>query len=290
MRLPTTSTEPGAAPVAAVTDEWDVDRLDLGAYLRRIGHDSDTAPTEGTLTALHRAHVDAIAFENIDVVLGRGVAVDLDSVQAKLVRRRRGGYCYEHGVLFGAALQRLGYCVTRLLARVGGDGPHARARTHMILRVATEAESWLADVGFGSGLLEPLPFAAGSPRTQGGWTYELARTGPRSWQVRERQGEDWVTLYGFDDERQLPADVVMSNHFTSTFPKSPFVGQLIVVRKDADSIRRLIGRRLVHSRRDLSTEERDLSDSEVADALHDVFRVTLGSEELAQLTAALPPV
>jgi N-hydroxyarylamine O-acetyltransferase len=272
-----------------VTDEWDVGRLDLGAYLRRIGHDGDTAPTEKTLTALHRAHIDAIAFENIDVVLGRGVEVDLDSVQAKLVQRGRGGYCYEHGVLFGAALQRLGYSVTRLLARVGGDGAHARARTHMILRVATAEEAWLADVGFGSGLLEPLPFAAGSPRTQGRWTYELARTGPRSWDLRERQGEDWVTLYGFDEEPQHPADVVMSNHFTSTFPKSPFVGQLVVVRKDADSMRRLVGRRLVHMGPDLSTEERDLSDSEVADALRDVFGVTLASEELAELTATLPP-
>ena len=272
-----------------MTDEWDVGRLDLGAYLRRIGHDADTAPTAQTLAALHRVHIDAIAFENIDVVLGRGVAVDLDSVQAKLVQRRRGGYCYEHGVLFGAALQRLGYSVTRLLARVGGDGAHARARTHMTLRVETEAESWLADVGFGSGLLEPLPFAAGIPRTQGGWTYELARTGPRSWAVRERHGDDWVTLYGFDDEPQHAADVVMSNHFTSTFPTSPFVGQLIVVRKDDDSIRRLVGRRLVHVRPDLPTEERDLSDSEVADALRDVFGVTLASEELAELMAALPP-
>jgi len=32
-----------------------------------------------------------------------------------------------------------------------------------------------------------------------------------------------------------------------------------------------------------------LSDSEVADALRDVFGVTLASEELAELMAALPP-
>jgi N-hydroxyarylamine O-acetyltransferase len=281
--LPTTSTER-----AAPADEWEVDRLDLAAYLRRIGHDSDIAPTEQTLTALHRAHIDAIAFENVDVVLGRGVAVDLDSVQAKLVQRRRGGYCYEHGVLFAAVLERIGFTVNRLLARVGGDGAHARARTHMMLRVASDAGSWLADVGFGSGLLEPLPFASASPRTQGGWTFDLTATGPHSWQLRQRQGEDWVTLYGFDDQRQHPADVVMSNHFTSTYPKSPFVGQLIAVRKDTDSIRRLAGRRLTQTRPDLSTQERDLSDSEVADALRDVFGVVLTPEELAALTATLP--
>jgi N-hydroxyarylamine O-acetyltransferase len=84
------------------SDEWEIERLDLDAYLRRVGHVGDTAPTAQTLAALHRAHLAAIPFENLDVVLGRGIAVDVDSVQAKLVERRRGGYCYEHGVLFAA--------------------------------------------------------------------------------------------------------------------------------------------------------------------------------------------
>src|SRR6266540_6553829 len=105
----------------AVPDEWSISALDLGAYLRRIGYDGETAPTGATLAALHRAHLGAIAFENLDIVLGRGIAVDLESVQAKLVHRGRGGYCYEHGLLFAAALERLGYSVERFLARVGGD-------------------------------------------------------------------------------------------------------------------------------------------------------------------------
>jgi hypothetical protein len=80
-----------------VTSEWDIERLDLPAYLERVGHDGDTAPTVATLTALHRAHLAAIPFENLDIILGRGIAVDLESVQRKLVHGRRGGYCYETG-------------------------------------------------------------------------------------------------------------------------------------------------------------------------------------------------
>ena len=109
-----------------MTGEWDIDRLDLEAYLRRVGFAGDTAPTVQTLAALHRAHVAAVPFENVDIVLGRGVSVELDSVQAKLVDRGRGGYCYEHGLLFGAALERLGYTVDRLLARVGGEEQRPR--------------------------------------------------------------------------------------------------------------------------------------------------------------------
>jgi N-hydroxyarylamine O-acetyltransferase len=271
-----------------MSDEWDIDQLDLPAYLRRIGHDGDTEPTHATLTALHRAHVDAIPFENLDIVLGRGVAVDLDSVQRKLVQRRRGGYCYEHGLLFAAALERLGYSVDRLLARVGGDGERPRARTHMTLRVRAGDELWLADVGFGSGLLAPLPFQAGEPQTQGAWTYELAETGPHSWALRERQGREWVTRYAFDAERQHPADVVMSNHFTSTFSGSPFVGQLVAIRKDEESIRALRGRQFTLTHADRRMDERRLDDDELADALRGVFGIELTDDEVAQIIAATP--
>jgi N-hydroxyarylamine O-acetyltransferase len=271
-----------------MTDEWNIDQLDLSAYLRRIGYASDTSPTAETLVRLHRAHLAAIPFENVDIVLGRGVDVELDSVQAKLVRRRGGGYCYEHALLFGAALERLGYAVDRLLARVGGDVERPRPRTHMVLRVRAGAERWLADVGFGSGLLEPLSFDAGGAHTQGGWTFELSPTGAGSWELRERQGQEWVTRYSLDEQRLHAADVVMANHFTSTYPRSPFVGQLVVVRRDADSTRQLIGRRLTVTLPDQSTDERRLGDREIADALREVFGLSLSPEELTQLVAAVP--
>jgi N-hydroxyarylamine O-acetyltransferase len=219
-------------------------------------------------------------------VLGRGISVDLASIQAKLVDRGRGGYCYEHGLLFAAALERLGYRVERLLARVGGDVERPRARTHMTLRVSVDGQRWLADVGFGTGLLEPLPFDAAGSHTQGAWTYEVVPDGAGWWELRERRGEDWVTDYRFDDQRQYPADIVMANHFTATYPRSPFVGQAVVARKDADMLRRLVDRRLTITRPDGSAEEHDLGDAEFAEILHDVFRLTLTADELARVVVA----
>jgi N-hydroxyarylamine O-acetyltransferase len=246
-----------------VTSEWDVERLDLAAYLERIGHDGDTAPTAATLAALHRAHVAAIPFENLDIILGRGIAVDLESVQARLVRARRGGYCYEHGLLLAAALERLGFAVERFLGRVGGDGEPTRGRTHMTLRVQAGGEAWLADVGFGAGLLEPLPFDGGGPRRQGAWTFALAPAGPGAWALRERRGEEWVTRYRFADERQYPADVVVANHFTSTFPRSPFVLRPVAMRRDEERISELVGDTLTVTRPDRSTDERAVADGDL---------------------------
>jgi N-hydroxyarylamine O-acetyltransferase len=273
-----------------VRDEWDVERLDLDAYLRRVDAGSDLAPTATTLARLHRAHVAAIPFENLDIPLGRGIAVDLDSVQDKLVRRRRGGYCHEHGLLFAAVLERLGFPVERRLARVGGDAERPRPRTHMTLDVRAGGRRWLADVGFGSGLLEPLPFDAGGPVAQGGWTFDLSPTGPGSWVLRELRADGWTPLYGFDEQPQHAADVVVANWYTSTNPDSPFVGQLVVMRRDEDAVRRLVDRRLTVIRPGRLAEERRLGDRDLAEALRDDFRLSLDPAELATVPGSLPPL
>ena len=118
---------PRRAARRAVTDPWGVDRLDLDAYLARIG-----ARPDDPLAAIHRAHVAAIPFENLDVQLGVGVSVDLPDVQAKLVGAHRGGYCYEHGILLAAALERLGHTVERRLARIGDPAVLPRPRSHLV--------------------------------------------------------------------------------------------------------------------------------------------------------------
>jgi N-hydroxyarylamine O-acetyltransferase len=266
-------------------DEWQTHHLDLAAYLSRIGYDGDLAPTGRTLAGLHRAHVATIPFENADIMLGRGIAVELPAIQDKLVRRGRGGYCFEHGLLLAAALERLGYRTDRLLARVSNPRD---ARTHLVLRVRTDGRSWLADTGFGTGLLEPLQFGDTQARAQYGWTYRLITDGERSWQLQEQQGGTWTTLYWFDDQPQHPADIVVANHFTSTYPGSSFVRQLVVIRKDPTGLRRLTGRRLTVARPGQPGDERYLDDCDFASALTGTFGLQLSAAEsvrLAEVTA-----
>ena len=245
-------------------DEWGVAALDLSGYLARIGYTGPLPPDVHTLTGLHRAHVDAIAFENLDLVLGRGLAVDLPSVAARLVTRRRGGLCYEHGLLFAAALQQLGLPVRRLLARIGAAVPPLRPRTHLALAVEVDGRQWLADVGFGSGLLCPLPWHDGSTARQGDWTYLLRRVAPVGWQLDERGENAWNPMYTIVVEPLHPADVVMSSHYTSTYPESPFLRRPVVVHKTDRAVHRLLGRRysVVHADRpaDDPAVEEDLTD------------------------------
>ena len=268
-----------------MTDVWDTGTLDLDAYLDRIGLCGAMTPGAETLTAVHRAHLATIPFENLDIALGRGIDVSLDAVQAKLVTGRRGGYCYEHGLLLAAALERLGFGVERLLARVGEDRERPRSRTHMLLRVHAGDETWMADTGFGSGLIEPLPWGAAGPRSQGGWTFRLVPDGPRTWWLHERRGEEWQTHYRFDDTLVYPADVVLANHFTSTWPGSPFVRRTVVSRKTGDELRELVDGTLTVTRPDGSAEEREVPAAELGATLRDEFGLDLTPDEVDVLAA-----
>jgi N-hydroxyarylamine O-acetyltransferase len=224
-----------------LASEWGVERVDLTAYLRRIGHRGPLDPTVETLRALHRAHVTTIPFENLDVILGRGIRLDIDSLQGKLVDARRGGYCYEQNLLFAAVLERLGYPVTRLLARVRMGEDRRRSRSHAMLLVEAEGTTHLADVGFGGdGLLEPVPLADGALSSVDGWSWRLGRDGDE-WVLHGLRPDGWIGLYSFRMETHYPADFEVANHYTSTVPTSPFVRHPIVQHTAAGVRRRLQG-------------------------------------------------
>ncbi|MHA6761189.1 arylamine N-acetyltransferase family protein [Streptacidiphilus sp. PAMC 29251] len=271
-------------------DEWETGTLDLDGYLLRIGHRGELRPDRATLTALHRAHLAAIPFENLDLMLGRGIRVDLASVQQKLVGQRRGGYCFEHGTLFAAVLTRLGFRVDRLLARTGDDPTRPRARSHLVLKVTgAGGEQWLADVGFGSGLLEPLPFIAGEPSRQGGWSYRLVRDQDGTgWWLTELQGAQWTRLYRFTEEPQQAIDIEVANHYIATYPTSPFLRRPVVMRKGDRETRELLGRRFSLVRPDRAATERELADGELAGVLREEFGLELSPAEVEALVAAIP--
>jgi len=130
--------------------------FDLDAYLERIGYTGPRTATLETLEALHALHPAAIPFENLNPLLGWPVALDVESLQAKLVAGGRGGWCYEHNTLFRHALDALGFSVTSLGARVLWNTPPGSpvgARHHMLLLVDLGGTLYIADVGFGGNVL-----------------------------------------------------------------------------------------------------------------------------------------
>jgi N-hydroxyarylamine O-acetyltransferase len=245
--------------------------LDLDAYLERIGYGGRVEPTVGCLHELHLAHVTSIPFENLDILLGRPIRLDLESVQRKLVRDRRGGYCFEQNALFATALERIGFAVTRLAARVhGGSG----GRTHMVLRVDVEGASWLADVGFGGGsVLHPVRLDPGTVVDQYGWRFRLVDHGGAT-TLQARRPEGWVEFYAFTLEPQLPVDYEIANHYTSTHPDSPFTRTLTVQRTSPDRSWILRDRTLFELTPSAETET-TITDEELLAVLAGRFEISL---------------
>src|SRR5918997_4906339 len=151
--------------------------MDVAAYLRRVGLPPEPpAPTLDTLRRLHRAHVDAIAFANVEPALGRVPALDLPTLERRLVAERRGGYCMEHATLFGELLRHVGFPVQLRLQLVGDPEP-ARPPTHLavLAQPSDDPRRWMADVGFGVGVIGPVPLpdrdGEGDPVRHGSWEH-----------------------------------------------------------------------------------------------------------------------
>jgi len=195
---------------------------ELAAYLDRIRYGGPREPGRAALTALHEAHVGAIPFENLDILLGRPIRLEPEVLLAKLVVARRGGYCFEQNSLFLGALTALGFAARPLAARVRAGTSELRPRTHMLLRVELVEGPFLADVGFGGeGPVHPIPFTAGHEA----WTldtgYRLRRE-DELWVLQGNLTGEWADLYAFGLEAQHAVDFEMANHFTSTWPASSF--------------------------------------------------------------------
>jgi len=209
--------------------------FDLDAYLERIGLSGRPEVAE-----VHRAHVTSIPFENLDPHRGVPVSLDPQDLQRKLVAERRGGYCFEQNLLLKAALEALGAEVEPMLARVRFRAPTraVRPRGHLVLRVTAGGASWHADVGFGLGtLLEPIPFGPGIAHEQSGWRFRVIQDDEELVLQTAVGEESWVDVYGFVPRPAPFVDLEVSNWYTSTNPRSPFVTGLMVCANHTDGSR-----------------------------------------------------
>ena len=206
-----------------------MDAIDLTAYRARIGWKSDHVPGLAALTRLLQAHMAAIPFENFDVLLGRGVRLDLPSLQRKLVNERRGGYCFEHATLLAAVLEYLGYALVRHTARVVLVTPrNAAPRTHMFIVVTLGDRRYVLDPGFGAlAPRVPVPLDGGIAAGEHGDTHRMQRDGNHWTLCANVDGADtdcWVTALEDDNA----ADFAMGNFYTSTHPGSAFVERIML--------------------------------------------------------------
>ena len=205
--------------------------MNLRSYLARIGYKGRLEPTLSTLTNLHRAHLFSIPYENLDIHLGQRLSLDEMEIFDKLVTQKRGGWCFEMNGLFAWALCELGFSVTLLGAAVNHTRCDDAVRLgHLFLRVDLE-QPYLCDVGFGDGLLEPLPLKVGRYR-QRFLDYELTCSGS-SWHLRN-QPYGAASGFCFELKPRKLEDFSSMCHALQTSPESGFVRSTVCSRFHAE--------------------------------------------------------
>ncbi len=210
--------------------------IDLGAYGARIGQpDVTLPPTLGTLSTLLGAHMRSIPFENLDVLLGRPIRLDLASLQDKLVAAGRGGYCFEHASLFAAALEALGFEFTRHAARVVLILSRTQSpRAHMFMTVRLPEGVFIADPGLGGpASITPVPLVEAGAEGPRGASHWMTRDGPY-WTLRTRGPRGPMDLWVSTMEADNMVDFEVGNHFVATHPGSPFRQRLMLSRFTPD--------------------------------------------------------
>ncbi|MEV5839295.1 arylamine N-acetyltransferase [Nocardia sp. NPDC052112] len=269
---------------------WNGAELDLETYSARIGYTGDRTPTLATLHALVYAHTTTIPFENLESILGRPVPLDLESLQDKMIRHRRGGYCYENVGLFAAALERLGFGVTGLSGRVTmGVSEGLRPPTHALLRVTTSDDDrvWICDVGFGSGPLAPYELVEGGEFALGDWRFRLEHaTGELDsdlWVLHQFGRDGWIDRYTFTLNPQYRIDFAVGNHFVSTSPRSPFTTRPFVQRFLPDVHHVLDNLTLITEYPNGSSGTRELEPAELPKILTEVFDIELSEPDAIAL-------
>ena len=177
------------------------DGPNLDAYLKRINYAGSIAPTVETLQMLHRLHPAAIPFENLDPLMEQPVRLGLSDLEQKLVVERRGGYCFEHNLLFKAMLEDMDFTVTPLAAGVlwgREEGYVPTALNHMVLLVDAGGVSYLTDVGFGGQVMTaPLRLRAGLEQETPNERYRLMGGEP-IWRLESEIAGEWKPLFQFD--------------------------------------------------------------------------------------------
>ena len=266
--------------------------FDLNAYLTRVAFERRPArPGLSTLRDLALAHPRAIPFENLDPLLRRPIRLDIASIQEKLVRGGRGGWCFEHNLLLGTALTALGFNVTGLAARVVWNVPAGvvRGRSHMVLLVTVPEGPHIIDVGFGGSTpTAPLRLVTDVGQATPHEPFRLVKVAD-SLRVEARLEKAWKGLYVFDLQPQVLADYEMPNWYLCNHPESHFLDRVVAARVERDRRYALRNTEFAVYYPRGEAERRTLtSGAEIRQTLQDVFQIQVPKEpEVDEVLARL---
>jgi N-hydroxyarylamine O-acetyltransferase len=250
-----------------------MDHETVMAYLNRIGVTAPAGSDAAGLRTLHRAHQQAVPFENLSIHLAEPISLDERDLIDKVVRRRRGGFCYELNGAFALLLEALGAQVSRVAARVYGEDGLGPPFDHLalVVRAGDGSGPWLADVGFGSHSDYPLLLDARDDQDDPAGRFRLADAGAGDIDVLR----DGAPQYRIETRERSLADCIPTCWWQQTSPASYFTQSTICSRLTPGGRVSISGRMLIQTQGATRTEQRLETDDLLLAAYRDHFGIVL---------------
>ena len=245
--------------------------MKLQAYLDRIGYEGRVEPTLECLRQVHRRQALSVPYENLDVQLGTPLDLDIDRIFEKVVGRRRGGWCYEVNGLLGWALAEIGFDVTRAAGGVlRAERGDAALGNHLILLVRLDRD-YLADLGLGDGIREPIPVQSGAYQ-QGALEFRLEEMADGYWRFHNHS---FAHPPSFDFRASLADEALLAAKCNAlqTMPELTFVQNLVCQIMAHETVTCLTGRVLRHKSGEGNSKALISSCGELVQTLDEVFGI-----------------
>jgi N-hydroxyarylamine O-acetyltransferase len=217
-------------------------RTDL--ILQRIGYCGPVEPTLPVLRSLLLGFLFSVPFENLDIIQGKEIFLDPEAIFEKIVRRKRGGVCFERNILFHELLAALGYTVDYLSARMvkaTGIGPEY---DHMALLVRLD-HGLLVDAGNGHFCRHPLCIDGSDQASSEGYAYRVGRQGTEHAFFLRKERSDWIPKFLFNEQPRRLAEFEEMNRFHQGSANSRFNRNGLITLATTGGRVSLIGRRLI---------------------------------------------
>ncbi|MBN3305007.1 ARY2 protein, partial [Amia calva] len=296
--------------------------MDVGEYLRRIDYTGPVEPTLEALQQIHLRHLLSVPFENLTIHSGGKILLERPLIYDKVVKQRRGGFCFEINGIFSWLLSQMGFEVTLLSAQVRNSitGCYGPPFDHLIILVALEGQRWLCDVGFGEGFQLPLSLETHGPLKQGNGVFQLRHQGETIFLetvmkgqgqengrgqkteyghqeelMKEEQQVGWLQLYKFTLQPRHLEEFKAMCHYHQTSPSSLFYCKSLCSLLMPNGRITYIGRKLIITRYssdgggDVIKTTMELSDEEIPDTVQEKFGIKLQSPLTPKNEDIIPP-
>ncbi|MEM7017461.1 MAG: arylamine N-acetyltransferase [Pseudomonadota bacterium] len=256
--------------------------MNLQAYLDRIHFEGTPHVDVETLKRVHRQHLLQIPYENLDVQLENKSDISVEKAYDKIVGRGRGGWCYEMNGLLGWALGEIGFDMMRMtggvMREMAGD---TVLGNHLVLSTQLDGITWLVDVGFGDGQLEPTPLVPGE-FSQGFLDFRLEHMDDGFWRFHNHP-YGGAKSFDFRYEPTDETSLMKQCQWLQSAPESMFVQNLVCQRFRPEHITVLKGRSL--AKVSASGQTKTLLESVEAfeKTLSDKFNLSFEREQIDRL-------